>query len=144
MRPAGRGAGPERGGHLLNGSPTFRAPRLAGGAVTVVAQRQMGASWRAGIDDLPTGLVTRGAFRLVRNPIFTGLLLFLAGYACLVPAWWSIGLWMATAIGLRVQIVGEERHLIRQHGEANLGYAAQVGRLVPWLGRLRRVGAAPR
>jgi protein-S-isoprenylcysteine O-methyltransferase Ste14 len=51
----------------------------AGAALTVVAQRQMGASWRVGIDDRPTGLVREGAFRLVRNPIFTGFLILLAG-----------------------------------------------------------------
>jgi protein-S-isoprenylcysteine O-methyltransferase Ste14 len=108
-----------------------------GAALTVVAQRQMGASWRVGIDDRPTGLVREGVFRLVRNPIFTGLLILLAGYACLTPAWWSIGLWLATALALRIQIAHEERHLMRLHGRAYLDYAARVGRLVPRLGRLR-------
>ena len=54
--------------------------------LTAAAQRPMGASWRAGIDDRPTDLATGGVFRLTRNPIFTGFLLFLAGYACLSPA----------------------------------------------------------
>src|SRR5262249_31673608 len=33
-----------------------------GGCVTVLAQRQMGRSWRVGIDDRPTPLVTEGLF----------------------------------------------------------------------------------
>ena len=45
--------------------------------LTVLAQLQMGASWRVGIDDRPTELVTGGLFRVVRNPIFTALLVFL-------------------------------------------------------------------
>lgn len=108
-----------------------------GSLLTVVAQRHMGASWRVGIDDRPTALVTGGLFHLVRNPIFTGMLIFLAGYACLMPAWWSVALWAATAVGLRVQIAFEERHLLGLHGEAYWAYAARVGRLVPLLGRLR-------
>ena len=62
---------------------------LCGGVLTVVAQRQMGASWRVGIDDRPTGLVATGLFRFIRNPIFTGLLLFVAGVATLSATWWS-------------------------------------------------------
>jgi protein-S-isoprenylcysteine O-methyltransferase Ste14 len=110
---------------------------LGGALLTLVAQRQMGASWRVGIDDRPTGLITLGVFRWVRNPIFTGVLLALAGYACWMPAWWSLALWALTAVGLRVQIAHEERHLARLHGAAYLSYAARVGRLLPCVGRLR-------
>jgi protein-S-isoprenylcysteine O-methyltransferase Ste14 len=109
----------------------------SGALLTVVAQRQMGASWRVGIDDRPTGLVDSGVFQVVRNPIFTGLSIFLAGYACLTPAWWSLTLWVATAVGLRVQVGWEERHLVGHHGATYLAYAARVGRFVPWMGRLR-------
>ena len=43
-----------------------------GGVVQVAAaQRQMGASFRIGIDDEETALVQDGLFRFVRNPIFT-------------------------------------------------------------------------
>jgi protein-S-isoprenylcysteine O-methyltransferase Ste14 len=109
----------------------------SGSLLTVVAQRQMGASWRVGIDDRPTVLVTDGVFQLVRNPIFTGLLAYLAGYACLAPSWWSLSLWVATVAGLRLQIAWEERHLVALHGGAYLAYAARVGRLLPLVGRLR-------
>jgi len=108
-----------------------------GAVLTVAAQRQMGESWRVGIDDRPTGLVTSGVFQLVRNPVFSGLLLFLAGYACLMLAWWSLALWAATAASLRVQIAWEERHLFALHGASYAVYATRVGRLVPWVGRLR-------
>ena len=109
----------------------------SGALLTLVAQSQMGASWRVGIDDRPTNLVESGVFRLVRNPIFTGLLIFLAGYACLTPAWWTLALWIATAAGLRVQVVWEEQHLIMHHATDYLAYAARVGRFLPWIGRLR-------
>ena len=111
---------------------------LLGGAVlTVVAQRQMGASWRVGIDDRPTDLVTSGLFGVIRNPIFSGLMLFVAGVATLSAAWWSVAVLALTAAGLRVQVALEERHLIALHGGAYLDYAARAGRFVPLIGRLR-------
>jgi len=83
---------------------------LASGAVvTLVAQRHMGASWRVGIDDRPTDLVTTGLFRHVRNPIFAGMLAFVAGVVILSPAWWSIAIGILTALGVRLQVAYEER-----------------------------------
>ncbi|MBI5504480.1 MAG: isoprenylcysteine carboxylmethyltransferase family protein [Deltaproteobacteria bacterium] len=110
---------------------------LCGAALTVLAQRQMGASWRIGIDDRPTDLVTGGIFRFIRNPIFTGLLLSLAGVAVLCAQWWSVAVLVVTALSLRVQVAFEEGHLIALHGDAYLDYAARAGRFVPLVGRLR-------
>ena len=116
---------------------------FAGTLLTVVAQRQMGASLRIGIDDRPTALVTSGLFRVMRNPIFTGMLLFVAGVAALSPAWWSLAALVATAFGIRMQVALEERHLIALHGAGYLDYASRVGRFVPLAGRLRALPSAP-
>jgi len=113
---------------------------LAGTATTLAAQRQMGASWRIGIDDRPTMLVTGGIFRFSRNPIFLGLGVFLAGVACLAPAWWSIAGVLAALAAIRLQVIWEERHLLRLHGQPYQDYAARTGRFVPGLGRLRALG----
>src|SRR5579872_1817748 len=51
----------------------------AGLILIVLAQRQMGLSWRIGIDSRRTSLITEGVFAVVRNPIFSGMLLALAG-----------------------------------------------------------------
>jgi protein-S-isoprenylcysteine O-methyltransferase Ste14 len=45
---------------------------VAGIAVIALAQAQMGASWRIGIDAAPTALVTSGLFAFSRNPIYSG------------------------------------------------------------------------
>lgn len=102
-----------------------------GALLTVVAQHQMGASWRVGIDERPTDLVTTGLFAYIRNPIFTGLLLFLAAVVLLAPVWWSAGVWALTLVGIRVQVGWEESHLVAHHGESYLAYARQSGRFVP-------------
>ena len=54
-------------------------------AATTAAQVRMGASWRIGVDpDERTGLVTDGMFALVRNPIFTAMLVTALGLTLMV------------------------------------------------------------
>jgi protein-S-isoprenylcysteine O-methyltransferase Ste14 len=105
--------------------------------LTVTAQAQMGASWRVGIDDRKTELVTRGLFRVVRNPIFSAMLLMLGGAALVAPCAWSIALWLGSALVLSLQTRLEERHLAGLHGQRYLEYASRVGRFVPGLGTLQ-------
>ncbi len=131
--------GPEQVGirPAASWAPGLGWPLLLSGVVlTVVAQRQMGRSFRIGIDDRPTELVYRGLFRLCRNPIFTGLLPVVGGITLLCPAWRTIGGFLATATALRIQVHFEERHLMRLHGTAYLAYASRVGRFFPFVGRL--------
>lgn len=49
------------------------------GCVVLVAQAQMGNSWRIGVDPKLTELVQRGLFRFSRNPIFLSLRITLLG-----------------------------------------------------------------
>src|SRR5262249_37820263 len=59
---------------------------LSGLVVVVAAQLQMGASWRVGIDaQARPGLITHGLYARSRNPIYSGLLLALAGFALVLP-----------------------------------------------------------
>lgn len=59
---------------------------ISGIVAAFAAQMSMGASWRIGVDDDErTGLVTTGAFRLVRNPIFTAVLVAFLGLTLMVP-----------------------------------------------------------
>lgn len=110
----------------------------AGAAATLAAQASMGSSWRIGVDDNErTGLVTGGAFAVVRNPIFTAMIVTAAGLAAMVPNVISlVGLALTvTAIHVQVRAV-EEPYLLRVHGDAYRGYAARVGRFLPGIGRL--------
>jgi protein-S-isoprenylcysteine O-methyltransferase Ste14 len=114
---------------------------VAGGAALEVAgQLSMGRSFRVGLDDRPTGLVTTGVFRLVRNPVFTGLLVSVSGFVLLTPSPWSLMalLWIASLIVTQVRL--EEAHLLTMHGERYASYAGRVGRFVPGIGRWSRTG----
>ena len=117
----------------------------AGGVLWVaVAQRQMSDSFRIGIDDEKTALVRNGLFRVVRNPIFTGLLAVLAGMLLAVPCLGTLSLWVAALVAVSRQTRLEERHLLALHGDAYRDYAAKVGRFLPAIGRLALHGAEAR
>ena len=103
---------------------------------TVAAQLDMGSSWRIGVDPSErTDLVTSGAFRLVRNPIFTAMSTFAIGVALAVPS--RLGRVGAAALiaGIEAQVrTIEEPYLRRAHGEEYLRYGRVVGRFVPRVG----------
>jgi protein-S-isoprenylcysteine O-methyltransferase Ste14 len=110
-----------------------------GGAVAMfAAQRNMGDSWRIGIDPTArTALVTNGWYSVCRNPIYASIYAGYLGFALLVPnvVTWTIAVLLL--LGLRSQILREERWLAENHGDAWRAYAARTGRFVPFVGRLR-------
>lgn len=118
----------------------------AGVALVATAQHEMGASFRIGIDTKKTALVEDGLFAVVRNPIFTGLGVVLAGVFVAAPCPWSLGLWIAAAATVARQTRLEERHLLALHGAAYRSYASRVGRFLPGIGLLAAAdtGAADR
>jgi protein-S-isoprenylcysteine O-methyltransferase Ste14 len=108
-----------------------------GFTMTVVAQIQMGASWRIGVRATErTTLVTGGLFRVVRNPIFTGVMLAIVSLFLTVPNAWTASsvLCIGLALELHVRRV-EEPYLLRAHGDAYRTYARSAGRFVPGVGR---------
>jgi protein-S-isoprenylcysteine O-methyltransferase Ste14 len=109
---------------------------VASVALIALAQQQMGASLRVGIAPEATALVSGGLFRWVRNPIFLGMLVWLAGIVLVAPGVWSVSLWLAGAAAIGLQTRLEEQHLRARHGEAYLAYASRVGRFLPGVGRL--------
>lgn len=116
--------------------PVGTVAALAGMALTLYAQRDMGASWRIGVDPSETTtLVCRGAFAVVRNPIFTPMLIFAAGVTLMAPNPLAIAglLLLVVAIQLQVRCV-EEPYLLRTHGDTYREYARGVGRFLPGLG----------
>ncbi|MDW3178658.1 MAG: isoprenylcysteine carboxylmethyltransferase family protein [Acidimicrobiia bacterium] len=110
---------------------------VAGIGLTFMSQLSMGDEWRIGVDTgEETGLVTAGAFAVIRNPIFGCMLVAGAGLTVLVPNLISaVGLvLLVAAIELQVRFV-EEPHLRRLHSDTYTVYASRVGRLFPRVGR---------
>jgi protein-S-isoprenylcysteine O-methyltransferase Ste14 len=107
----------------------------------VVAQAAMGRSWRVGVDPAErTALVTEGPFGLVRNPIYTAMLISATGLALVVPSVVSFAALALLLLSLELQTrVVEEPYLLTTHPQHYGAYAGRVGRFLPGVGRLRRV-----
>jgi len=106
-------------------------------AVVLIGQRDMEDSWRIGVDRTETTeLITTGLFRWVRNPIFAAMAVVLLGLVLTVPNLITCVAFVATLIGIELQVRKvEEPYLQRVHGERYRAYARRVGRFVPGLGR---------
>lgn len=113
-----------------------------GGGLCLLAQVQMGASWRAGID-VSGGydLVCDGLFRVVRNPFYLGIILAAAGVAVMVPNVVAILGWIGVLLGCEIDVrLVEEPHLLATKGRRYREYAAATGRFFPRLGRASTSG----
>jgi choline dehydrogenase-like flavoprotein/protein-S-isoprenylcysteine O-methyltransferase Ste14 len=112
---------------------------LAGVAFVALSQSTMGRSWRIGVDQKRTSLVTGGVYSYVRNPIYVGVIVL--GFATLmmtpsiIGAVGALGYWIA----IQVQVRYEERLLLDVHGDDYRRFCDRVGRFVP---RARRTLSA--
>ena len=111
----------------------------AGIALVATAIADMGPSWQMGFDQtVPEhGLVRTGVFRLSRNPIYLGLDVLFIGWLLVLPTLLSLIIVVGVALGVRRQTIDEEEYLQRTYGPEFRVWAREVGRFVPWLGRLR-------
>lgn len=100
-----------------------------------LATKTMRDSWRVGIPEEKTELVTDGIYRYSRNPAFVGFdLMYLS--VCLM--FFNVPLVLVSALAagmLHLQILQEEAHLQQEFGEAYGEYRKQTMR---YLGRKER------
>ncbi|MBI2059227.1 MAG: isoprenylcysteine carboxylmethyltransferase family protein [Nitrospirae bacterium] len=96
-----------------------------------VAQAQMGASFRVGVDqEHRTEMVAHGLFRISRNPIFLGMTVTLLGFFLAAPNMVSLVVLILGHVLIQIQVRLEEEHLEKLHGESYLAYRRRVRR---WL-----------
>lgn len=96
---------------------------------TLVAQAQMGDSWRIGIDTThATPLVQNGVFRWSRNPIFLGMRVTLLGFFLVLPNAVTLAILLVGDILIQIQVRLEEEHLSRMHGERYRAYTQHTRR----------------
>ena len=62
-------------------------------------------------------LMTDGPYRINRNPMLTGTLFYLAGFAILLWSWQSALVWLLFLAIMMVQVISEERRLHRDFGQ---------------------------
>jgi protein-S-isoprenylcysteine O-methyltransferase Ste14 len=135
---------PLLGAALLRGGASHSWPgiglMLAGLGLALAAQWNMGAAWRIGVDPAErTELVRTGLYRGIRNPIYSGMVLFVLGQGLVTPGAWAAGAVAAMWLGVEIQVRAvEEPYLAATHGARFAEWAAQAGRFAPFVGRLRR------
>lgn len=98
---------------------------------TMVAQYQMGRSWRIGIDPAHgTELVTSGLFSLSRNPVFLAMRVCLSSLVLIRPNAVTVALWLVGDVLMQFQVRLEEAFLRERHGASYLSYCMKRRR---WL-----------
>lgn len=76
-----------------------------------------------------TALVTAGVFRFMRNPMYVGLVLGVAGIAVLTAGDWMLVMTILLAVTLHIGVVRrEERYLETKFGDAYRRYCDAVPR----------------
>ena len=108
---------------------------VAGATLVLRSRAELGAAWsfvpRA---DQSTGLVTSGPYRLVRHPIYLGLILLALGQALAFGSWFA-GLIVLVGIvpTFAWRAGAEETLLSRAFGERYVLYRRQTKRIIPRL-----------
>ena len=76
-------------------------------------------------------LLTGGAYRLSRNPMYTGLAVGYLGLALVFGSWWPLVLWPLVILAVRRLVIRpEEQYLTRRFGDTYVDYQSRVRR---WL-----------
>ncbi len=128
---------PPRVGMVLFDSPALKIAGAllmpAGLAMYGLGTRELGGSWRLGIDrKTPGPLITNGVFSWTRNPIYVSFDLLLIGTFLTQGRLHFLLLALILAVMMHLQIRREEHFLIRNYGDAYRSYCAGVGRYVTW------------
>lgn len=104
---------------------------MMGNVVFLISVLCMKDSWRAGIPEKDkTKLVTRGIYKISRNPAFLG---FDIMYMGILLMFFNFGLLIITIyvmVMLHLQILQEEKYLTKTFGNEYLKYKSQVLRYI--------------
>lgn len=108
---------------------------VAAVVIFAMATITMKNSWRVGIPEEKTTLITNGIYHFSRNPAFVGFdLLYIS--VCLM--FFNIPLLLVSVwagVMLHLQILQEEEHMQKMFGEEYAEYCKKVNRYIPWLSR---------
>lgn len=97
----------------------------------LIAQLQMGDSWRIGIDEqTKSALVQHGLFGVSRNPIFLGMMVMLLGLLLTIPTAATLAVTLLGNVLIHIQVRLEEPFLIEKYGEMYRDYQKRVRRWV--------------
>ena len=77
----------------------------------------------------PSGeMVTRGLYRVSRNPQWPGMAAMLLGTCVAIGSWTAVMFWSASAVGYHFRLLGEETACLAQYGTEYGDYMERVPR----------------
>ena len=76
-------------------------------------------------------LMTDGPYRLSRNPMLTGIFLYLIGCGVWLMTWQAAVFFVAFVMVMLLQVRSEEKRLRRDFGEEYDAYCRRTGRFLP-------------
>ena len=76
----------------------------------------------------PGQMVTRGLYRVSRNPQWLGMAAMLLGTCVAIGSWTAVMLWLASAVGYHFRLLGEETACLAQYGTEYGDYMERVPR----------------
>ena len=86
-----------------------------------------------GVSVPPERIVEGGPYRWVRNPMYLGHLIFLAGLAFLLHSWLGAALFAFHVPWFQARVREDERHLTELFGDSYRDYCRRVKRWIPGL-----------
>ncbi len=104
----------------------------AGVLLMLVGARTLGPNLTPATQPLPHGrLVTRGIYRLVRHPIYFGVVVALTGYGVLRGGWWAGAVVFVVSLAYFERKARVEERWMEEREPAYGDYRAQVPRILP-------------
>jgi len=99
---------------------------------TFACWHEMGRSWRIGIDpEEKTQLISSGAFRVVRHPIYTLSIFLVLGTLATTPTSPMLVIAVVHSVCVQIEARREENYLLAKHGAVYADYMKRVGRFLP-------------
>ncbi len=118
---------------LLAHSPVLIGVQFLAVSLMLWAQLTMGwRSLRPTADPTEGGLVTSGPYRLIRHPIYSAILFFVAASVSSHLSMLSVSIGVVIAAATTVRIVAEEYFLSIRYPQYR-AYAARTKRIVPFV-----------
>lgn len=94
--------------------------------------REMGTSWRIGIDpDEKTEMIVGGAYHYVRHPIYTLSILLVWGSLAACPRLVMLVVAFLHSVLMLTEARREEKYMLRAHGQPYADYMKTTGRFIP-------------
>ena len=84
-----------------------------------------------GLSNPPERVVEQGIYRWVRNPMYLGHLVFLAGLVALLESWVALAVFTFHLAWFDARAQEDERHLAELFGAPYLDYRRRVKRWIP-------------